>query len=224
MSRLPRGRSSTPKEAIPNESYDPRIKVIDDVKGKTKQVKLLDLDLMDQVLFPQMDINVFWGLEEDSIGRMQFVPKLDFIDLFNSTIMHLMDLPFFGTTGEVVWCTKFLISRVHDMSLWLEKIYMIHADDIKQLRGLSLEGEDVSKGFQGPSKHGKRKGKFNMFEKFHTQRGGHTMKIEPIIPKMVWTSCYVIASKVMCSYYKGECTLDSLSVENFYTNGAMFNW
>jgi hypothetical protein len=38
--------------------------------------------------------------------------------------------------------------------------------------GLSIEGKDVSKGFQGPSKHGKKKGEPNMYEIFHTQRGG----------------------------------------------------
>jgi hypothetical protein len=28
----------------------------------------------------------------------------------------------------------------------------------------------------------------------------------------------------MCSYYKGECTLDSLSVEDFCANVVVFNW
>jgi hypothetical protein len=37
-------------------------------------------------------------------------------------------------------------------------------------------------------------------------------------------TCYVITIKVMRSYYKGECTLDSLSVANFCANGAVFNW
>jgi hypothetical protein len=113
---------------------------------------------------------------------------------------------------------------VHDKSLWLDKRYPIHAEDIQQLTGLSLEGEDVSKGFQGPSKHGKKKGEVSLYEKFHTQRGGHTMKIEPILPEMVQKTCYMIASKVMHSYYKGECTLDALSVAYFCANGAVFNW
>jgi hypothetical protein len=90
--------------------YDPRIKIFGDVKGKTKKVRLLDLDLMDQVLFPQMNIIVFWDLVLDTLGGMQFVSNIDFINMFNSTIMHLGDLLIFGTTGEVVWCTKFLIS------------------------------------------------------------------------------------------------------------------
>jgi hypothetical protein len=28
----------------------------------------------------------------------------------------------------------------------------------------------------------------------------------------------------MCLYYKGECTLDALSVVNFCINGVVFNW
>jgi hypothetical protein len=147
-----------------------------------------------------------------------------FINLFNSTIMNLRDLPVFGTTGEVARCTKFLISRVHDRSLWLDRRYLIHAKDIHQLTRLSLEGEDVSKGFQGPRKHGKKKGEVILYEKFHTQRGGRTTKIDPILPEMVQTSCYMIASKVMRSYYKGECTLDALSVAYFCVNGVVFNW
>jgi len=132
---------------------------------------------------------------------MQFVSKLKFINLFNSNIMNLRDLPVFGTTREVMRCTNFVISRVHEKSLWLDRRYPIHAKYIHQLTRLSLEGEDVLKGFQGPSKHGKKKGEPKLYERFHTQRGGGcTNKIDPILPDMVRTSCYIIASKVMRSY------------------------
>jgi hypothetical protein len=52
MPRETGGWISAPKEAILDDLYDLRIDIFRDVKGKTKQVKLLDLDLMDQVLFP----------------------------------------------------------------------------------------------------------------------------------------------------------------------------
>ena len=123
--------------------------------------------------------------------------------MFNSTIMNLIDLPVFDTTGDIARCTKFLISRVHDQSLWLDKRYPIHARDIQQLTGLSFEGKDVSKGFQGPVKHGKKKGKLSMYEKFNTKRSRHTTVIEPILSELVQTGYYVIASKVMRSYYRG---------------------
>jgi hypothetical protein len=212
------------KDAVPDEPCDPRVEVMGDLKGKVEHVKLLDLDLTDPVLFPQMNIDVFWEMAPDELGGMQFMPKPEFVNLFNSTIMNLRDLPVFGTTGEVARCTKFLISRVHDRSLWLDKRYPIHAEDIHQLTGLSFEGEDVSKGFQGPGKHDKKKGELSLYEKFNTKRGGRTTVIDPILPETVRTGCYIIANKVMRSYYKGECTLDALSVADFCANDVVFNW
>jgi len=47
------------KYAVPDEPYDSRVEVIVDIKGKVEQVELLDLDLIDPVLFPQMNIDVF---------------------------------------------------------------------------------------------------------------------------------------------------------------------
>jgi hypothetical protein len=88
--------------------------------------------------------------------------------------------------------------------------YPIHEKDIQQLTRISSEGEDVSKGFQGPGKHGKKKGELSMYEKFNTKRGGCTSVIEPILPEPVQTGYYVIASNFMRSYYKGKCTLDAL--------------
>jgi len=135
------------KDAVPDEPWDPRVEVVVDLKGKVEQVKLLDLDLTDQVLFPQMNIDVFWTITPDKLGGMQFVSKPEFINIFNSTIMNLRDLPVFGTTGEVAWCTKFLINRVHEKSIWLDRRYPIHTEDIYQLTRLSLDDKDVPKGF-----------------------------------------------------------------------------
>jgi hypothetical protein len=48
-----------------------------------------------------MNIDVFWSIAPDELGGMQFIPNPEFINLFNSTIMNLRDLPMFGTTGDV---------------------------------------------------------------------------------------------------------------------------
>jgi len=130
MARTTTIQSDMSKEVVPDDPYDPRVKIVGDLKGKVEHVKLLNIDLTNSALFPQMHTNVFWEMALDGIKGMQFVPKLDFINFFNLTIMNLRDLPVFGTTGEVVWCTKFLITMVHDRSLWLDKRYPIHAEDI----------------------------------------------------------------------------------------------
>jgi hypothetical protein len=41
---------------------------------------------------------------------------------------------------------------------------------------------------------------------------------------MVYMTCYIIASKVLRSYYKGEFTLDVISVADFCANGSVSNW
>jgi len=40
------------KDAIPDKTYDPRVEVVGDLKGKMEHVKLLDLDLTDPIMFP----------------------------------------------------------------------------------------------------------------------------------------------------------------------------
>jgi hypothetical protein len=47
------------KDAVPDEPCDPRVEVVDDIKGKVEQVKILDLDLIDPFLFPHRNIDVF---------------------------------------------------------------------------------------------------------------------------------------------------------------------
>jgi hypothetical protein len=46
----------------------------------------------------------------------------------------------------------------------LDRQYPIHVEDIHKHIGLSLKGKDVSKGFQGPGKHDKKKGEPNLYE------------------------------------------------------------
>jgi hypothetical protein len=173
MMRATGSRSVISKDVVPYERRDPWVKIVDDLKGKVEQVKLLNLNLIEWVLFPQINIDVFWSVSPDKLGGMKFVPKPDFINLFNSMIMNLRELPVFGTTGEVARCTKIMISRVHERILWLDRRYPIHAKYIHQLTRLFIEGEDVSKGFQGPRKHGKKNVEPSLYDRFHTQVGAH---------------------------------------------------
>jgi hypothetical protein len=152
-----------------------------------------------------MNINVLWSVSVDEFGGIQFMPKLKSIDLFNSTIMNLRDLPVFDTTREVVRCTKFLINRVHDKSLWLDRRYPIHEENIHQVTGLSIEGEDFPKGFRVTVSMARRRGSPIYMRNFINRWGrgggrGHITKIDPILPDIVKTDFYIIASKIM-SYY-----------------------
>jgi hypothetical protein len=63
MSILLGGRGSVLKESIPYHPYDPKIEVLGDVKGKSEKTKILKLDLRDTMLFPQMNIDMFYEME-----------------------------------------------------------------------------------------------------------------------------------------------------------------
>jgi hypothetical protein len=117
-----------------------------------------------------------------------------------STLMNLQDLPVFGTTGEG-WVLYQVPHQSHPQ--WFPVVgprIFIHMEDIHQLTGLSMEGDDVTKGFQGSRKHGKKKGEPTLYDKFNTRRGGRGVMLEPILPEPVHCACYLIAYKVMRTY------------------------
>jgi hypothetical protein len=70
MSRVSRGTSFVSKESFPNHPYDPMIEVVVDVKGKSEHTKLLNLGLMNMVLFPQMDIDMFYEMKYGLSGEV----------------------------------------------------------------------------------------------------------------------------------------------------------
>jgi hypothetical protein len=155
--------------------------------------------------------------------EFQWKWKLDYIPLWDSTLLCLHDLLVFGTTGEVAHCTKFLINRMHNKSIGLYQAYPIHVWDIHILIGLSMQGQDVTEGFQILGKHGKKKGELRLYEKYGTCRGGRGVHIGLINDDQVHMYCYMIRGKVMHKYLKGECTLDAIAVVEFNKNGAPMN-
>jgi len=70
MSRATQRKSVISKDEVPDKSCHPWIEIMGDLKGKVEQFKLLNLDLTDQVLFPHMNIDVFWSVSLDELGGM----------------------------------------------------------------------------------------------------------------------------------------------------------
>lgn len=81
---------------------------------------------------------------------------LDFRGIQLSSILNLRNIPVFGTTGAAMQCTKFLLSKIQNGSLWLVKEIPIHLEYIHRLTGLSQEGRDISTVFQNVSKRVKK--------------------------------------------------------------------
>jgi hypothetical protein len=59
MPRSIGSRSAISKDVVPNEPCDPQVELMGDLKGKVEQVKLLNLDLIDLVLFAHVNIDFF---------------------------------------------------------------------------------------------------------------------------------------------------------------------
>jgi hypothetical protein len=110
------------------------------------------------------------------------------------------------------------------VTLWLDKAYPIHVEDIHKLTGLSMEGKDVTQGFQGSGKHDHKKGEISLYDKYGTRRGGHGALIDQINDEKVCCACYIIVGKVMKNYSRGECTFNTIAVVEFSKNGAPLNW
>ena len=83
---------------------------------------------------------------------------------------------------------------------------------------------DVSAVGQTSSKHARNSGDSDLYTKYGTRRGGKGAKIDLFNKPEIWFACYLIASKMMRHYTKGECTLDTISIAEHCTWGAKLNW
>lgn len=134
--------------------------------------------------------------------------------------MTLRDLPFFGTTSEVMRCTKFLISIFNEGYLWLNRQYSIHVDDIYRLKGLSFYRKDFSTTFQSVSKHGKNTAYNNLYMEYGTHHKECGIVIYLINEENIIFSCYIIVGKIMRHYAKSKFSLDVISVDDVGNNGV----
>ena len=140
----------------------------------------MDANLSDPAEFPHLHWQVFMEHHympgSSSNSRM----RDEFRGLQQSTLMNLRSLPVFGTTGPVLQCTRFLLSRVQNGSLWLNEEIPIHAADISRLTGLSQTGADVSSAGQTASKRARKSADADLYTKYGTRRGGKGAKIDLI--------------------------------------------
>jgi hypothetical protein len=72
--------------------------------------------------------------------------------------------------------------------------------------------------------HGQKKSELNLYDKFGTKCGGHIALINTITDEKVLCACYLTIGKVMTNHSQGYCTLNALSVVDFYAEGAQLNW
>lgn len=140
------------------------------------------------------------------------------------TLLNLRSLSVFETQLAAMKCTKLLASKMHGGSLWLNREYPIHVDNIHCLTGLSAGGNEINTVFQAGAKRAKKHKEEKYYEKYGTERGKRGEKIDLINKIDIRFACYIIASKTMRHFAKNECTLDAILVTEHFFNGEVLNW
>ena len=148
--------------------------------GKYDNVTLINTDFTDSFQFPALKRQGYIENHVKEGGNEVARVHLDFKGIQRSKILHLRSLPVFGMTGAAMQCTKFLINRIQNRSMWLGREILIHVEDIHKLTGLSTAGKDVSIAFQNTSKREKKVGDCDSYRKYETRIGGKGAKIDPI--------------------------------------------
>jgi len=121
-------------------------------------------------------------------------------------------------------CTKLLVSRMHGGSLWLDKEYPIHVEDISRLTRLVEGGNALSTVFQVGAKQGKKQSEDNIYATYGTERGRRGAKLDKINKDDIRFACYLFAGKTMRHFTKNKFTLDAISIVVHCCRGEVLNW
>jgi hypothetical protein len=62
------------------------------------------------------------------------------LELYNTGIMNLLDIPHFGCGKQINGCVKQLLERVHGGVLWMDRLVPINVDLITTIIGLPMDG------------------------------------------------------------------------------------
>ena len=158
--------------AVIEPELDSRIHKTESLVGKYDSAALIDANLSNAAEFPSLQRQAYMEHYCTTAGNPASHLLPEFRGLQTSSLINLRNLPVFGTTGPVLQCTRFLINRIQNGSLWLTREIPIHAEDIHRLTGLSQTGADVSTAGQTSSKRARNSGNADFYTKYGTRRGG----------------------------------------------------
>lgn len=103
---------------------------MENLYGKYDRSNLIDNDFTYGFQFPAMKREVYAEEFQREDGTRASRIREDFRRIQRSTLFHLRNLPIFNTQLATMQCKKLLTSRMHGGSLWLDREYPIHVEDI----------------------------------------------------------------------------------------------
>lgn len=199
-----------------------RIAVFDNLYGKYDSTNLINNDFTNYFQFPAMK-REFYAEDFQKEDGTKISIREEFKGLQRSMLLYLRKLPMFGTQFATMQCTKLLVSRMHGGSLWLDKEYPVHVEDISHLTGLSKGWNAISTTFQTRVKRGKKNLEENIYARYGTEQGGRGAKLDRINKVDIKLYCSLIAGKTMHHFTKNECTLDAISMAEHCCKGEVLN-
>jgi hypothetical protein len=119
--------------------YLPTVVVtVNDMLGKVPKLRYADYDVRDAAKFPDLDkvtylINIG---QIEPLGKPIMEPTQWTIELYNSGIMNLLDIPHFGCSKNVRPYVKQLVSHIDGGIMWMDRKIQIDVALISKIIGL----------------------------------------------------------------------------------------
>ena len=98
--------------AVVEPELDTRIHKTESLVGKYDNAALIDPNLSNAAEFPSLQRQAYMEQYCTSAGNPASHLLPEFRGLQTSSLMHVRNISVFGTTGPVLQCTRFLLSRI----------------------------------------------------------------------------------------------------------------
>jgi hypothetical protein len=87
-----------------------------------------DFNFQDGKIFPEFKFEKYVTVEKVVDGKEIVKPRQEILNLFQSRILTLLDVPHFKMQPVIVKCVQLLMSWLHGGYLWLDKTYLVDED------------------------------------------------------------------------------------------------
>jgi hypothetical protein len=206
-------------------TYLPKgVHVVRTEQTKLAALKFCDFNLGDWKAYSMLALHKYLTMKKGNNSKI--VPQQCMMNLAQSTLLNVMNIPHFGRHQEVNACVKLLLASYHGGYLWLNKCIMIDLTLINQITRLSMQGLDLQDYF--PGKTMDRALSQNIKEAYgNVEKGVQGYKVTSIESGAVHLSCQMITRKLVCKNRPTQVSsfvvdLARKCVEGFQMNSSKY--
>jgi hypothetical protein len=128
--------------AIVMQKIPKGVKIDDNMLGGVDSLKYSKHDVSDTINFPYLATQSYMERRGEGPSCMPLLEPAQWIlELYNTDIMNLLDIPHLGRSKHINKCVKQLLKRVHRGILWMDRLVPINIDLIAVITGIPRDGE-----------------------------------------------------------------------------------